>query len=474
MHRSVKKLGAIVTDGDIIPGHHAQPVVFQENTFNVEFQGAPKYLTLGEGNKIEQNKRDDKKSLAQRIRDKTETNIKQCSKTTVDTHGLSEVMVAIGNGSSLVIITGSQGDGKTTIAKRAMSKLQAKGKQIFQIFTPDHLSEVGLYVSEPVIMLDDICGKINFDESKWKGWEPALNIIFTETDKNSIVLIVCNNFVLQEWSRCIEHLPVKHVSTVDVSQIRRTYQEKENILSALEQKLYMKIDPEKRRQICEWDSHGFPKLCEMFLEMYKSNSSSQIVSVFRLPTPLDEHDAMHVLKQTSKRMLLKKLLENQGELDVYQETCSERRYDLTETARNLDGIYLYKRDGVFEFRLEYMHDLVASAFWELDPRFVIDNCKMTFISRTLQLQSQQPSGTATKFLFYSRLSMQVSPGKIYNGNLQRQYIFGTLTQSMQMGTFRKAADDFSTSQQQFINAKCCLPDGCYSQTDICLPINKQW
>ncbi|XP_046582223.1 uncharacterized protein LOC124289659 isoform X3 [Haliotis rubra] len=70
MHRSVKKLGAIVTDGDIIPGHHAQPVVFQENTFNVEFQGAPKYLTLGEGNKIEQNKRDDKKSLAQRIRER--------------------------------------------------------------------------------------------------------------------------------------------------------------------------------------------------------------------------------------------------------------------------------------------------------------------------------------------------------------------------------------------------------------------
>ncbi|XP_067655912.1 uncharacterized protein [Haliotis asinina] len=422
MQRSVQQRGAIVTDGDIIPRNHSHPVVFQKTTYHYEFQSAPRNLIIGEGSKIEQYKRDDKKSRPQELRCKTERNIEQCSKTTVDTYGLSQIMIAIGNGSSFVIVTGSQGDGKTTIAKRAMSKLSAKGKQTFQIFTPDHLSDVGLYISEPVIMLDDICGRINFDNSKWNLWEPALNSLFTDADRRPIVLFVGNTLVLREWSRYIEYLPVKQVSTVDVSQMPRTFQEKESILAALEQSLDVQIDPEKRRQICEWNSHSFLKLCELFLERYKNNNSTPIVSVFRLPTQLEENGVMNVLKHGDKKDLLQKMLENQGELDIYQERCSDKRRDLIVAARNLDGIYLSQRDGVFEFLSEYIHDLVASEFWKLDPRFVIDNCKMTFISRTLRLQSQQPSVKATESLFIpdylckyllARFTTEICQGNIY-------------------------------------------------------------
>ncbi|XP_046338806.2 uncharacterized protein LOC124120111 [Haliotis rufescens] len=419
---SVLQPGEIVTDGDMLPRNHSQPVVFQKNIYQAEFPSAPKYLTVGQGNTIQQYKPGDKRSRVQMIRGKTETSIELCSTTTVDTNGVSRVMDSIAKGSSFVIITGSHGDGKTTIAQRAMSKLRAKGKQVFHVFTPADLSEVDLNIKEPVIMLDGICGEINFDEGKWKNWEPVLKGILTGTDRKPLVLFVGNNFVLQEWSRYIDYLPVTKVDTVDVSLTSRTFQEKEHILSALEKKIDVKIGPQKRRQVCEWGNHGFPKLCELLLERCKRNIHSHVASVFRLPTPLEEHDVMNFVKYRGKRILLKKLLENRGELDIFQETCSELRYELTVTARNLDGTYLTKRDNVYVFHRPYMYDLVASTLWEDDPRFVIENCTMAFINRTLQLQCQQPCGATTKFLFIPdylhkyllfRFATEICKGNIY-------------------------------------------------------------
>ncbi|XP_046549798.1 uncharacterized protein LOC124259666 [Haliotis rubra] len=122
------------------------------------------------------NKEEEEKPLtaAQKIRKRTASRIQSWTKDTVETDALKKVKEKLDRGATWVTIKGRPGEGKSTTAYMALKNLDSQGRQVYQVESPDEYSEVIMACKNPVIMLDDIFGDLEFDAAEWAKWRPRL------------------------------------------------------------------------------------------------------------------------------------------------------------------------------------------------------------------------------------------------------------------------------------------------------------
>ncbi|XP_046554196.1 uncharacterized protein LOC124263587 [Haliotis rubra] len=116
-------------------------------------------------------------TAAQKIRKRTASRIQSWTKDMVETKALKKVKEKLGRGATWVTIKGRPGEGKSTIAYMALKDQDKQGRQVYQVVSPAEFNEVIMACSNPVILLDDIFGDLEFDTAEWAKWRPSLRPI---------------------------------------------------------------------------------------------------------------------------------------------------------------------------------------------------------------------------------------------------------------------------------------------------------
>ncbi|XP_067677949.1 uncharacterized protein [Haliotis asinina] len=120
---------------------------------------------------------------AKRIQDRTLRQIAHLTKGKAKTKGLESVLGKINSGTTWVTISGPAGEGKTTTAYMVLGELLNIGRPVYKVTTPDEFADV-VCDYNPVIMVDDIFGDIEFEYLRWNNWYSVISdVLSVEEDQ---------------------------------------------------------------------------------------------------------------------------------------------------------------------------------------------------------------------------------------------------------------------------------------------------
>ncbi|XP_046556745.1 uncharacterized protein LOC124265967, partial [Haliotis rubra] len=182
--------GSVVSDIQLseVPMNGDSPAVTQYNLIQVQqkfgdvtVKGAEN-LNIGGTQNVgttPTNKEEEEIPLtaAQKIRKRTASRIQSWTEDMVETDALKKVKEKLDRGATWVTIKGRPGEGKSTTAYMALKYLHTLGRQVYQVVSPEEFNEVITACVNPVILLDDIFGDLEFDAAQWTRWRPSLRPI---------------------------------------------------------------------------------------------------------------------------------------------------------------------------------------------------------------------------------------------------------------------------------------------------------
>ncbi|XP_071104302.1 serine/threonine-protein phosphatase 6 regulatory ankyrin repeat subunit B-like [Haliotis cracherodii] len=373
-------------------------------------------------------------AAAQMIRKRTESRIQAWTKDMVDTEALQKVTEKLERGATWVTIKGRPGEGKSTIAYMALKDQHRQGRQVYQVVSPEELNEVITSCTDPVIMLDDIFGDLEFDAAEWAKWRPYLRIIVNVNDSDeytkqkprdmstaivkgsegtndeqtqikrtgpnkdkTIIILVGHDYVLKsslpDLGRMADYVSNPQYVVEVTSQ--RDKSERKKIWHVHAETKHIHLDESTVSLICETDHpHGFPHVCKMFVTAYEhEQTQAEVVAFFQSPLTFLKTTMDKFLQDEIKRSLFMAMIKGDGKISAQElEEDGIRGYECITAADDLDGSYLKKEDGTYMFDHPSIYDSVALIISTKQSKFVIENCSLTFIHQRIRLKPNIKSG----------------------------------------------------------------------------------
>ena len=223
---------------------------------------------------------------------RTKKDIDLYTKDKVETAALDIVLKKIQAGCSHVTITGSQGEGKSTLGFLVLRKLvqdQQNPRRVYEVTSLVEFDAV-MKTSAPVVLLDDIFGQTVFNEAAWREWKRSLKRFLDKkelepSNETGNLILIGRDFVFKSGSRKSENpwgmlTDSKHV--VDISHgVVRDKQEKRNLVTSIAKTCKIDLDESTIEEICQVDTpHGFPHTCKMFVTLYNKDRRISAVEFF--------------------------------------------------------------------------------------------------------------------------------------------------------------------------------------------------
>ncbi|XP_067660652.1 uncharacterized protein [Haliotis asinina] len=355
-------------------------------------------------------------TAAQKIMKRTASRIQSWTKDMVETKALKKVKEKLDRGVTWVTIKGRPGEGKSTTAYMALNNLYSQGRQVYQVVSPAEFNEVIMACSNPVILLDDIFGDLEFDTAAWTKWRPSLRPILdvTKPDKyaekdperpkydqtqlkqtgpnkdKTIIILVGRDYVLKSSSadlgRMADYISNPHY-VVEVSSKRDSH-ERRKIWRVHAKSKHIDFEESVVSQICKVDCpHGFPHVCKMFATAYETNwTHLQTQMFFQAPLDFLRQTLDKCLQDMRKRSLFMAMIRRDGKISgLEMEEDVSLGYECIEAADDLVGSYLKKGDDIYMFDHPSIYDSVSFILSTKLSKFVIDNCSLSFIRQRLRL-----------------------------------------------------------------------------------------
>ncbi|XP_048253963.1 uncharacterized protein LOC125381456 [Haliotis rufescens] len=420
------------------------PVVTQYNLFKVQQQfgdvtvkGA-RNLNFGGQQNVgtpQTRQEEEEKPLtvaAQKIRKRTESRIQSMTKDMVETEALQKVTEKLDSGATWVTIKGRPGEGKSTIAYMALKDQHTQGRQVYQVASPEEFNDVITASTNPVIMLDDIFGDLEFDVVEWAKWRPSLRSFVdmkdpdktTEKDSmdkitqskkertkdqqtilkrtapnksKTIIILVGRDYVLKSSLADLGRM-AGYISSpqyvVEVSSQRDSI-ERRKIWHVHAKTKNIGIDESTVSLICQSDCpHGFPHVCKMFVTTYEKDLTQlPIDKFFQAPLSFLKQTLDKFLKDEIKVSLFKAMIKRDGKIsgqELEDEDAHGCKY--ITAADDLVGSYLKKEDDTYMFDHPSIYDSVALILSTKQSKFVIDFCSLSFIHQRLRLKASTRPG----------------------------------------------------------------------------------
>ncbi|XP_048254548.1 uncharacterized protein LOC124124855 [Haliotis rufescens] len=409
------------------------PVVTQYNLIqvrqqfgNVTVQGA-RNLNIGGTQNVSTPQTRPLTVAAQKIRKRTESRIQSMTKDMVETEALQKVKEKLDRGATWVTIKGRPGEGKSTIAYMALSDQHTQGRQVYQVVSPEEFNEVITASINPVIMLDDIFGDLEFDVAEWAKWRPSLRPIVdmkdpdktTEEDSmdkstkskkertkdeqtilkrtapnkgKTIIILVGRDYVLKsslaDLGRMADYISSAQY-VVEVSS-QRDSNERRKIWHVHAKTKNIDFDESTVSRICQSDSpHGFPHVCKMFVtSCEKDQTQLPVDTFFQAPLAFLKQTLDKFLKDEIKVSLFKAMIKRDGKISGKElEEEDAHGYKYITAADDLVGSYLKKEDDTYMFDHPSIYDSVALILSTKQSMFVIDFCSLSFIHQRLLLKA---------------------------------------------------------------------------------------
>ncbi|XP_048250512.1 serine/threonine-protein phosphatase 6 regulatory ankyrin repeat subunit A-like [Haliotis rufescens] len=373
---------------------------------------------IGKSQPCPQEEEEEEKPLTtvQKIRKRTESRIQSWTQGMVKTQAHKEVMEKIDRGATWVTIKGRPGEGKSTVAYMALRDLHSQGRQVYQVVSPEEFNEVTRTCTNPVIMMDDIFGDLEFDVAEWTKWRPSLRPILDlqnpdleltlngSTDinpeqnrkKQSLFILVGRDYVLKsslpDLGRAREYVTSsKHL--VELSPTT-DHIEKLNILKSIFQMEGVDIEKKVIFKLSHIACpHGFPHVCRLFATAFKQNDKVSAKEFFVSPLEFLNQTLQKLINNKSKCQLLKAMIQGDGKVsqsELYKDKY--KMHDCVSSANELVGSYLKLEDGTYMFDHPSIYDSVAFLLTEKDPVFVIENSSLSFINQRLRHGTVETQG----------------------------------------------------------------------------------
>ncbi|XP_048250838.1 uncharacterized protein LOC125378940 [Haliotis rufescens] len=342
---------------------------------------------------------------AQKIRKRTESRIQSWTKDMVETEGLQKVTDKLDRGATWVTIKGRPGEGKSTIAYMALKDQHTQGRQVYQVVSPEEFNEVITASTNPVIMLDDIFGDLEFDVAEWAKWRPSLQPFvdvkdpdkYTEKDSidkstnienaskrtkdeqtelkrtapnkdQTIIILVGRDYVLKsslsDLGKMADYIS-SPLYVVEVSSLRDSCERRKIWHVHVKTKTKMDFDESTVSQICQADCpHGFPHICKMFVATYGKDqtqpSAETILDFLKMPLVFLRKTLYKFLKDKIKRSLFMAMIKRDGKVSGQElEDDDNLAYESITAADDLVGSYLKKEDDTYMFDHPSIYDSVA-------------------------------------------------------------------------------------------------------------------
>ncbi|XP_048248005.1 serine/threonine-protein phosphatase 6 regulatory ankyrin repeat subunit B-like [Haliotis rufescens] len=352
----------------------------------------------------------------------------------VDTAALQKVTDKLDRGATWVTIKGRPGEGKSTIAYMTLKDQHLHGKQVYQVVSPEEFNEVITACADPVIMLDDIFGDLEFDAAEWAKWRPSLQPFvdvnnsdtYTEQkprDKSAeiptslertkdeqthvkrtgpnkgkaISILVGRDYVLKsalpDLGRLADYISSPQYVVEVTSQ--RDIDERKKIWHVHAKTKHIDFDEPTVSRICQADCpHGFPHVCKMFVTEYEhGQTQDQAVAFFQSPLKFLMNTMEKFLQDEIKRSLFMAMIKRDGKISGQElEEDVIYGYKCITAADDLVGSYLKKEDGTYVFNHPSVYDSVAFILSTKQTLFVIKNCSLTFIHQRICLKPSSNSG----------------------------------------------------------------------------------
>ncbi|XP_048254542.1 uncharacterized protein LOC124115509 [Haliotis rufescens] len=403
---------------------------------DVTVQGA-KNLNIGGTQNIgtpQTNPEEEEKPLtaAQKIRKRTESRIQSMTKDMVETEALQIVTEKLDRGATWVTIKGRPGEGKSTIAYMALKDQHTQGRQVYQVVSPEEFNEVITASTNPVIMLDDIFGDLEFDVAEWAKWRPSLRpfVDMKDTDKTTekdsidkstkskkertkdeqtilkrtapnkgktIIILIGRDYVLKsslaDLGRVADYISSPQYM-VEVSS-QRDSNERRKIWHVHAKTKNIDFDESTVSRICQTDCpHGFPHVCKMFVTTYeKDQTQLPVDKFFQAPLAFLKQTLDKFLKDEIKISLFKAMIKSDGKISGQElEEEDAHGYKYITAADDLVGSYLKKEDDTYMFDHPSLYDCVALILSTKQSKFVIDFCSLSFIHQRLRLKASTRPG----------------------------------------------------------------------------------
>ncbi|XP_048241058.1 uncharacterized protein LOC125374199 [Haliotis rufescens] len=371
-------------------------------------------------------------TAAQKIRKRTESRIQLWTKDMVETESLQKVTDKLDRGATWVTIKGRSGEGKSTIAYMALKDQHTQGRQVYQVVSPEEFNEVITVCTNPVIMLDDIFGDLEFVKAEWDKWRPSLQPFvdvkdpdkYTEKDSidkstnienaskrtkdeqtelkrtapnkdQTIIILVGRDYVLKsslsDLGKMADYIS-SPLYVVEVSSQRDSCERRKIWHVHVKTKTKMDFDESTVSQICQADCpHGFPHVCKMFVAKYGKDqtqpSAETVLDFFKMPLVFLKKTLDKFLKDKIKRSLFMAMIKRDGKVSGQElEEDENLAYERKTAADDLVGSYLKKEDDTYMFDHPSIYDSVALILSTKQSKFVIENCSLSFIHQRLRLK----------------------------------------------------------------------------------------
>ncbi|XP_046376124.2 uncharacterized protein LOC124148910 isoform X2 [Haliotis rufescens] len=336
---------------------------------------------------------------AQRIKDRTLRRIAHLTKGKAKTKGLESVLKKINSGTSWVTISGPAGEGKTTTAYMVLGELLNNGRHVYKVSTPDEFADVACDFN-PVIMVDDIFGDIEFEYQRWNNWYPVISDVLSveegqedffddESNSKPTVIFVGRDNVIHSSLRHMKMWSTFFTASQFVVSISsdRAVQEKVDIWNAVVMRGGPELDKDEIYRICQLKCpHGFPHVCKLFTTMFKGGSNVSVEEFFRAPLKFLNQTMKKLMLDDFKLRLFKEIIKGDGLVYVRTLRKMDKGENIIRAAYDLVGSYLYEEEEGFMFDHASIYDSVASLLCTENPLFVIEHCSLSFIHQRLRLK----------------------------------------------------------------------------------------
>ncbi|XP_048253972.1 serine/threonine-protein phosphatase 6 regulatory ankyrin repeat subunit A-like [Haliotis rufescens] len=369
---------------------------------------------------------------AQKIRKRTESRTQSMTKDMVETEALQKVTEKLDRGATWVTIKGRPGEGKSTIAYMTLKDQHTQGRQVYQVVSPEEFNEVITASTNPVIMLDDIFGDLEFDVAEWAKWRPSLRPIVDMKDPDkttqedsmdkstkskkertkdeqtmlkrtapnkgkTIIILVGRDYVLKsslaDLGRMADYISSPQY-VVEVSS-QRDSNERRKIWHVHAKTKNIDFDESTVSRICQSDCpHGFPHVCKMFVtSCEKDQTQLPVDNFFQAPLAFLQQTLNKFLKDEIKVSLFKAMIKRDGKISGQEfEEEDAHGYKYITAADDLVGSYLKKEDDTYMFDHPSIYDSVALILSTKQTKFVIDFCSLSFIHQRLHLKASARPG----------------------------------------------------------------------------------
>ncbi|XP_046554181.1 uncharacterized protein LOC124263564 [Haliotis rubra] len=350
---------------------------------------------VGKGNTIENVR-------ARRIKDRTLRQIATLTKGKAKTKGLESVLRKISSGTTWVTISGPAGEGKTTTAYMVLGELLNIGRPVYKVTTPDEFADVACDFN-PVIMVDDIFGDIEFEYLRWNNWYSVISDVLSvdqedvldhESSNRPTVIFVGRDNVIHSSLRHMDRWSTFFTASQFVVSIGgdRDVQEKVDIWKAVMTKGGPKLDNDEIYRICQIKcSHGFPHVCKLFTSIFKEENNVSVDEFFRAPLKFLHQTMKKLMLDDLKLCLFKEMIKGDGIVDITTLSKLDKSENILRAAYDLVGSYLYEEEDCFMFDHASIYDSVASLLSGENPLFVIEHCSLSFIHQRLRLNVSNKS-----------------------------------------------------------------------------------